>query len=119
FYSVGADIARLEQTIQHIQEREQQLQRDLEQTVRDCAQAQEHLDADLQKSEGWTAELLEIEPEVELLQETEAQSAESLLLAEEAMQQWQHEWDKFNQKAAQPKQQAEVQQSRIQYLEQI
>ena len=119
FYSVGADIARLEQTIQHIQEREKQLQRDLEQTVRDCAQAQEHLDADLHKSEGWTAESLEIEPEVELLQETEAQSAEALVLAEEAMQQWQQEWDRFNQKAAQPKQQAEVQQSRIQYLEQI
>ena len=36
FYSIGADIARIEQTIQHAQERERQLKVDLEQTERDC-----------------------------------------------------------------------------------
>ena len=34
------------------------------------------------------------------------------------MQAWQQEWDEFNQVAAEPRQQAEVQQSRIQHLEQ-
>jgi chromosome segregation protein len=33
------------------------------------------------------------------------------------MQSWQSAWDEFNQQAAQPRQQAEVQQSRIQHLE--
>jgi len=119
FYAVGADIARIEQTIQHIQERERQLKTDLEQTRRDCAEAEEHLAQDLHKAEGWQAELLEIEPELELLSEAEQGSAEVLQAAEEAMQAWQHEWDTFNQRASQPRQQAEVQQSRIQYLEQV
>ena len=119
FYAVGADIARIEQTIQHIQERERQLKTDLEQTSRDCAEAEEHLAADLHKAEGWQAELLEIEPELELLNEAESTSSETLLTAEEAMQNWQQEWDQFNLRAAQPRQQAEVQQSRIQYLEQV
>jgi len=119
FYAIGADIARVEQTIQHIQERERQLKTDLEQTQRDCAEAEEHLAQDLHKAEGWQAELLEIEPEVELLNEAEQGSAEILQDAEESMQTWQQEWDAFNQRASQPRQQAEVEQSRIQYLEQV
>lgn len=119
FYAVGADIARIEQTIQHIHERERQLKTDLEQTLRDCAEAEEHLAQDLHKAEGWQAELLEIEPELELLNDAESVSAETLQAAEDAMQAWQQDWDAFNQRASQPRQQAEVQQSRIQYLEQV
>lgn len=119
FYAVGADIARIEQTIQHIQERERQLKTDLEQTQRDCMEAEEHLAQDLHKAEGWQAELLEIEPELSLLNEAEGLSTETMQTAEDAMQAWQQEWDSFNQRATQPRQQAEVQQSRIQYLEQV
>lgn len=119
FYSVGSEIARIEQTIQHVQERERQLKTDLEQTARDCEEGEAHLAEDLRKAEGWQAELLEIEPEMDLLNEAESLSAESLLSAEEAMQAWQTEWDNFNHRASQPRQQAEVQQSRIQYLEQV
>lgn len=119
FYSVGTDIARMEQTIQHIKERERQLKTDLEQTLRDCAEAEEHLAGDLHKAEGWRAELLEIEPELALFSEAEEISSEALLTAEDAMHVWQQDWDNFNLKASQPRQQAEVQQSRIQYLEQV
>jgi chromosome segregation protein len=119
FYSVGADIGRIEQTLQHIHERERQLKTDLEQTQRDCLEAQEHLGQDLHKEQGWQAELLEIEPELTLLNEAEQESATTLHAAEEAMQTWQLEWDNFNLTAAKPRQQAEVQQSRIQYLDQV
>ena len=34
------------------------------------------------------------------------------------MHQWQQQWDEFNSRAAAPRQQAEVQQSRLQHLEQ-
>jgi chromosome segregation protein len=119
YYSIGADIARVEQSIQHSQERERQLQTDLEQTNRDCREAEEHMAADRQKTEGWQAELLEIEPELALLNEAEEGSGEVLLQAEEAMQEWQQEWDQFNLRAAEPRQQAEVQQSRIKHMDQV
>lgn len=119
FYSIGADIARIEQTIQHAQERERQLKVDLEQTERDCREAEEHLANDTHKAEGWEAELLEIEPDLGTIKETEELSAAMLLESEEAMQHWQQEWDQFNQTAAEPRQQAEVQQSRIKYLDQV
>lgn len=119
YYAIGSDIARIEQTIQHAQERERQLKIDLEQVQRDCTEAQEHMAMDKTKAEGWEAELLEIEPELEMIKDAEEDSSGSLLEAEEAMHLWQQEWDHFNQKAAEPRQQAEVQQSRIKYLEQV
>src|SRR5690606_15419729 len=64
YYAIGADIARLEQSIQHAQERGRQLQADLEQTSRDCKEAEENLLIDAQKAEAWEAELLELEPEL-------------------------------------------------------
>lgn len=119
YYSIGADIARIEQSIQHAIERERSLKIDLEQTERDCRESQEHLAADKTKAEGWQAELLEIEPELEMIQDAEEDSRIIMMEAEDGMQSWQQNWDSFNQKAAEPRQHAEVQQSRIKYLEQV
>lgn len=119
YYAIGAEIARLEQSIQHANERARQLQTDLDQTSRDAKEAEENLALDTQKVEAWEAELLELEPELELVKAAEETSSESLIDAEEAMQRWQNEWDSFNQRAAEPRQRAEVQQSRIQHLEQV
>ncbi|HWV15685.1 MAG TPA: chromosome segregation protein SMC [Cellvibrio sp.] len=119
YYAIGADIARIEQTIQHTQERARQLQTDLDQTSRDCKEAEENLLIDSQKAESWQEEVLELEPELELVKAAEEGSNTLLIDAEESMQRWQNEWDTFNQRAAEPRQKAEVQQSRIQHLEQV
>lgn len=119
FYSLGSDIARIEQSIQHAQSRAQELQRDLEQTNRDCKEAEIHLLSDSERSQSWELELSEIEPELELIQAAEEDSGDDLATAEDAMQTWQQEWDGFNQTSAEPRQRAEVQQSRIQHLEQV
>ena len=119
FYGVGTEIARLEQSIQHIQERNRQLQDDLSRTNQEIQEACESLVSDQQKAELWEVELTEIEPELEMLQAMEEGSGDALLVAEESMQAWQLEWDEFNQRAAEPRQKAEVEQSRIQHLEQV
>ncbi len=119
FYAAGSDIARLEQSIAHTKDRARQLQSDLDQTQRDCKEAEQHLLEDADKSEGWEEELLDIEPELEMIRAAEEDSGDSLQAAEEGMQTWQQDWDNFNQAAANPRQKAEVQQSRIQHLDQI
>ena len=119
FYSIGSEIARIEQTIQHSQERSRQLQIDIEQNAKDLKESEEHLLADQDKAENWQAELLEIEPELEIILEAEDGSSEALEIAEEGMQNWQQAWDDFNQTAAEPRQKAEVQQSKIQHLDQV
>lgn len=118
FYGIGAEIARAEQTIQHQQERSRQLNEDLRQTEQNYQQAKQHLDSDIEKQQRWSAEVEEIQPQLELAQASEEETAASLLAAEEAMQNWQLQWDEFNQQALEPRQKAEVQQSRIQHLEQ-
>lgn len=119
FYGVGTEIARLEQSIQHIQERNRQLQEDLSRTQQEAEEASINLVSDQEKAALWEAELAEIEPELEMLQASEEGSGDELLNAEEGMQAWQLEWDEFNLRAAEPRQKAEVEQSRIQHLEQV
>lgn len=119
YYAAGSDIARLEQSIQHAEERSQQLRVDLDNSNRELAEAEENLLIDRQKAEEWQAELLELEPLLEEIKDSEGASAELLLEAENAMQSWQSEWDSFNQHAAKPQQEAEVQQSRIKHIEHV
>ncbi len=119
FYGLGNEIARIEQSIQHVQERSRQLQSDLAQVESDSQMTATLLDTDQQKIENWQIELVEIEPELELLQSAETDSGSDLLEAEENMHIWQQQWDEFNQSAAEPRHRAEVEQSRIQHLEQV
>ena len=119
YYQLGSEVARIEQTIKHQQERGQQLSDDLQQTVANLLESESHLGDDRVKLADWDSEMLVLSPNRELLQALEEASAQALLEAEEAMHSWQHQWDEFNQHAAGPRQQAEVQQSRIVHVEQV
>lgn len=119
YYAIGSDITRLEQNIAHATERARQLQADLDQTQRDCKEAEAALKFDSEKAEELHEELLMLEPELEMIGETQESSSAALMDAEDAMQHWQQEWDNFNQSSAAPRQRAEVQQSRIAHLEQV
>ncbi len=119
FYKVGGDVARIEQAIEHAQQRASELHKDLEQTERNFTESEQHLNSDIEKAAGWQVEFDELAPALEKAREAEAVSSQALQSAEEAMNQWQQGWDEFNQQSATPRQQAEVQQSRIQHLEQL
>jgi chromosome segregation protein len=119
YYSLGSEVARIEQTIKHQQERGHQLNEDLRQTRANLDESESHLGDDRDKLATWEMEIETLTPELEMLQAVEEASAEALLQAEEAMHNWQHQWDEFNQHAAEPRQQSEVQQSRIQHVEQV
>ncbi|SDZ76435.1 chromosome segregation protein SMC [Microbulbifer marinus] len=117
FYAVGADIARLEQSIAHARERNTRLQSDLAQTEQEFREAETNLEVDQEKAAQFEAELEVILPDLEMVQAAEEESAQALLAAEDQMRDWQNEWDQFNQGASGSRQKAEVQQSRIQHLE--
>jgi len=118
YYGIGADITRIEQAMQHFRERQGQLKDDCQQAEADWAQAVQHLTADKARATQLTDELQTIDP-----QRAEAQSkaeASKALLdgAEAGMQAWQTEWDEFNHRAANVAQTAQVEQTRIQHIEQ-
>ncbi len=119
FYGLAADIARTEQAIQNQKDRYKQLSDDLAKTGENLRQSTELLTEDKEKQEQWQSELLELMPELEMLSETEEGSHMRLLEAEEQMHNWQIQWDEFNSLAADSRQKAEVQQSRIQHIEKV
>ncbi len=118
FYALGAEIARGEQQLQYQREREQQLRHDLQQTEDDLRQTARHIEHDRTRLEQWRCELEDIAPQLEDQRAADESCSAELLEAEEAMQHWQQRWDDFNQAAAAPRRESEVQQSRIQHLDQ-
>ncbi|ESQ97922.1 chromosome segregation protein SMC [Stutzerimonas chloritidismutans AW-1] len=118
FYSVGGDIARVEQSIQHGQQRLRQLQDDLREAEQARLETESHLGHDRTLLATLGEELAMLEPEQELSGAAAEESAVQLEEAEAAMQGWQEQWERFNQLSAEPRRVAEVQQSRIQQLEQ-
>lgn len=117
FYALGAEVSRIEQDIRFQGERAEQLRTDLQATRSGLEQAKKHVEEDSQRLQGWEQELAELGPALEQQRAFSTVSQESLGKAETEMQAWQSAWDEFNQRAAAPKQDAEVQQSRIQHLE--
>ncbi|WPP01402.1 chromosome segregation protein SMC [Pseudomonas sp. HR96] len=117
FYSVGGDIARVEQSIQHGQQRLRQLQDDLQEAERSRQETESHLGHDQTLLATLSEELDMLEPEQELRSAAAEEAAVALEDAEIAMQGWQEQWDAFTARSAEPRRQAEVQQSRIQQLE--
>src|SRR5690606_17682505 len=118
YYSIGADISRIEQALQFNRDRQRQLQEDLQQADQAWAEAQSHLSQDQALLADLTAELARIEPELEMAVRVEEDTAHASLAGEEAMQEWQARWDESNRRASATCQQAEVVQSRIRHLEQ-
>ncbi|MDT8428616.1 MAG: chromosome segregation protein SMC [Pseudomonadales bacterium] len=119
FYSLGSDIARVEQSIEHHKERMVQLRRDLLETEESEAEARTELEKDKLQAEGLKSHLETLTPELEMVLQQEEDSHLQQEEAEERMQDWQQNWDEFSRRAEEPRQMAEVEQSRIRQLERI
>lgn len=117
YYAVGSRVSQIEQDLRHQGERAQQIRDDLAATNSAREQVQRHLEEDAQRLAGWEQELESLVPELRTLEQESEQAGGVLADAETQMQAWQTAWDEFNHRAAAPRQQAEVQQSRIQHLE--
>ena len=117
YYGLGAEIARLEQAIQNAKETRQRREQELTQVEEAWREAQAHIEVDLGRLEELSAELTESEPQLEALREREQASAATLAEAEQAVQDWQAEWEDFNRRAAEPAQTAQVERTRIDHLD--
>lgn len=117
FYSVAGDIARVEQSIQHGQQRLRQLQDDFKEAERTRLETESHLGHDRTLLATLGEELAMLEPEQEMTLGAAEEAAAALEEAELAMHGWQEQWDSFNSRSAEPRRKAEVQQARLQQLE--
>ncbi|RLA46609.1 MAG: chromosome segregation protein SMC, partial [Gammaproteobacteria bacterium] len=117
FYAVGAEVARVEQSIKHANDRAEELRQDLEQTQRNFAESEQHLREDKTREKGWQAELQELVAQLGKAKSEESSSSEQQMSAEQAMAAWQSNWDEFNEQAVLPQREVEVQRSHIEHLD--
>ncbi len=117
YYKLGADVARIEQAIQHSKESRQQQQLELERAERTLGEVGEHIEHDARQIEELVRDIDAIEPELVGARERAEQSAVVLGDAEQAMHAWQEEWNEFNQRSADSSQSAQVERTRIDHLE--
>ncbi|MGI9200912.1 MAG: chromosome segregation protein SMC, partial [Woeseiaceae bacterium] len=117
FYKVGSEIARLEQSIEHAHELRERQTRDLEQARQGAAEILEHIDKDQSEIAQLELTLNELVPGLEQARQSEAASAESLQGAEEALAEWQPQWDDYSTKFNEAEQMRNVEQTRSEQIE--
>ncbi len=116
-YRVGAEIARVEQQIQHNRVLAEQLERariDAERTQREL---DEHIAADGAQIETLQLGLADSAPKREAMAEAVAAAGEAAHLAEGALAEWQQQWDTYAAASSQAGQAAEIERTRLDYLD--
>jgi len=93
YYDVGNDITRVETNLQNLKERQSQLQADLEQTQASFEAAHQEQALDAERLEEFNAQLMELEPELELALANQEESSDAVEEAEGKMRVWQRKWD--------------------------
>ncbi len=117
YYKVGSEIARLEQSIEHAHELRERQNRDLEQATQGALEIREHIDKDQTEIAQLELTLNELVPGLEQARQSEASSAESLHRAEEALAEWQEQWDEFTHRVNEARQQSNIEQTRSEEIE--
>jgi len=117
YYEVGADISRMEQTIQHSRELRDRQRQDLAQARSTLADLASHIERDERQLATVREEIARLEPEVEGVQFAETAAAEALDAAERELQAWQQRWEEFNRALGSADQTTQVERARIEQLE--
>ncbi|PFG08425.1 chromosome segregation protein SMC [Marinobacter sp. LV10MA510-1] len=117
YYEAGADVARLEQSLQNSRDRSRQASLEVDQALASERELASELEQDNDKLAAFEEELAMLEPEQEELSLRAETSGEQLHNAEHAMADWQQRWDDFSARSADAHRQADLAQSSIRALD--
>lgn len=118
YYQLGAEIAKQESAIQHLESQKVQLQSDKRNLEETFLESQEQEAQDRINQVQLEQQLAELAPSLEMAIALAEESGRLLEDAEAAQQAWQAEWDSVSEKAQLPGKEAEVQKTHITHLEQ-
>ncbi len=118
YYQLGAEIAKQESAIQHLESQKIQLQSDKKNLEITFLESQEQETQDRINQVQLEQQLAELAPNRELAQALAEESGQLLEEAELAQQTWQAEWDSVSDRSQLPGKEAEVQKTHISHLEQ-
>jgi chromosome segregation protein len=117
YYEIGAEISRLEQSIQHTRELRERQRSDLAQAHSTLSDLASHIERDELQLKELREEVARLTPELEQVQLAERAAAESLESAERQLQDWQQRWEEFNRALGSADQTTQVERARIEQLE--
>jgi chromosome segregation protein len=117
YYEVGADISRMEQTIQHTRELRERQRADLAQAVGTLNDLATHIERDERETANLLSEMARLQPELAQVQAAEGAAAAALAVAEQELQDWQQRWEEFNRALGSADQTTQVERARIEQLE--
>jgi chromosome segregation protein len=118
YYALGSEIAKIEQSITHHQERYQQLQEDMQRMEASTSELQNNMQEDQRHLIELRQEFSEVEPQLDSAKEKVTLSSASLQQGEANVQAWREEWEAFSQEASKTLRTAEVEQTRIKHAQQ-
>jgi chromosome segregation protein len=117
YYEIGAQISRLEQTIQHTRELRERQRADLAKTRTTLAELGAHIERDERQLAELAEEIARSTPELERAQSAETASAQGLEAAERELAGWQERWEQLNQALGAADRTTQVERARIEQLE--
>ncbi|MGH8168927.1 MAG: chromosome segregation SMC family protein, partial [Steroidobacteraceae bacterium] len=117
YYEIGAEISRLEQTIQHTRELRERQRADLAKTRATLAELGAHIERDEHQLAQLAEEIARSVPELERAQGAEAAAAQALEAAERELAAWQERWEQLNQALGAADRTTQVEGARIEQLE--
>lgn len=118
FYRQNAEISKLEEQLKHQHEKAQSLREALANAEQQMQKAQETLSHDQDRVRALDHGIQDLSPRLEQIQNELAERQSALRDSEMAMRAWQTAWDSIQQTTHQAMQKAQVEQTRIQHLEQ-
>jgi chromosome segregation protein len=117
YYEVGAEISRLEQSIEHTRELRERQRADLTQAQATVAELSAHIERDDGELAAVRAQLAQLAPAREAAQQAETDATGELERCEHALQQWQQRWEVHTAAIAAAAQRAEVERARLEQLD--
>lgn len=118
FYELDNQVNRLTQSMEHSREQKEQFQWDLEELTTELEKTQQQLESNQYQKTRLDADLVGTDTELDTWYEQETSAEQKLQETERQWQKWQSHWDIFNQQAVEPLQQAQVERTRLQNMEQ-
>ncbi len=116
-YSVGSDIARLEQTVKHSHELQARQQKDYDETSGSLQDMEQHMVLDRAQVEDLTTRLAEVEPALEKAQKEEASADAELQAAESEVTTWQESLEAHHVKNNELNRKADSQRATVEMLD--
>jgi len=117
FYTVGSEVARMEQELKHARDQKAQLTDEHTRIMQQRAELESELDADNTHAKQLKSRLVTIEPDIAQAREAHTQATQALNESESAQDIWQKDWDGFNQHAHEVAQMAHGEQTTLTHLE--